>query len=75
MLKVPKSKLKYGGDRSFSVAAPLTQVLCLGVVAEYLNVKLKFDPKTKKFIGNDEANSLLSGPAPRKAWADHYKIV
>ena len=22
MLKVPKTKLKYGGDRSFSVAAP-----------------------------------------------------
>jgi len=38
-------------------------------------VKLKFDTKTKKFIGNDEANALLSGPAPRKDWAGHYKLA
>ena len=62
-------------DSPFSVAAPLTQVLTLGVVAEFLNVKLKFDSKTKKFIGNDEANALLSGPAPRKDWAGHYKLA
>ena len=62
-------------DSPFSVAAPLTQVLTLGVVAEFLNVTLKFDPKTKKFIGNDEANALLSGPAPRKDWAGHYKLA
>ncbi|MDA7881422.1 Gfo/Idh/MocA family oxidoreductase [Akkermansiaceae bacterium] len=62
-------------DSPFSVAGVLTQVLTLGVIAEYLNVKLKFDPKTKKFIGNEEANGLLSGPAPRKEWAGHYKLA
>lgn len=62
-------------DSPFSVGGTLTQVLNLGMIAEYLNVDLQFDSKTKKFVGNDEANALLSGPAPRKEWAGHYKIV
>lgn len=62
-------------DSPFSVGGALTQVLTLGVIAEYLNVKLQFDPKTKRFVGNDEANALLAGPAPRKEWAGHYKLA
>ncbi|MGD1978494.1 MAG: Gfo/Idh/MocA family oxidoreductase [Akkermansiaceae bacterium] len=62
-------------ESPFSVGAPLTQVLTLGVVAEYLNTDLEFDPKTKRFKGNDAANALLSGDAPRKDWADHYKLA
>ncbi|WP_156345688.1 hypothetical protein [Verrucomicrobium spinosum] len=45
------------------------------MIAEYLNVELNFDPKTKRFIGNDAANALLSGAAPRAEWADCYKLA
>jgi hypothetical protein len=50
-------------------------VLNLGTIAEYLNVDLQFDPKTKRFIGNEEANARLAGPPPRAEWADCYKLA
>ena len=62
-------------ESPFSVGGALTQVLNIGMIAEYLNVDLQFDPKTKKFSGNDQANALLSGPAPREEWAGHYKLA
>lgn len=62
-------------ESPFSVSGLLTQVLNLGTIAEYLNVDLQFDPKTKRFIGNEEANARLSGPAPRAEWADCYKLA
>jgi hypothetical protein len=62
-------------ESPFSVGGELTQVLQLGVIAEYLNEELNFDPATKQFIGNDAATALLSGPAPRAEWAGHYRIV
>jgi hypothetical protein len=57
------------------VAGALTQVLNLGMIAEYLNVDLEFDRKTQKFVGNETANALLAGPAPRKEWTGHYKLA
>ena len=62
-------------ESPFSAAGLLVQVLNLGTIAEYLNVDLKFDPKKKRFIGNDEANARLAGPAPRKEWAHYYKLA
>lgn len=62
-------------ESPFQIGAALTQVLTLGVIAEYLNEDLEFDPKTKRFKGNDVANSLLAGPAPRKEWAGHYRLA
>ena len=62
-------------ESPFSVGGALTQVLNLGTIAEYLNVDLQFDPKTKRFINNDAANARLSGPAPRAEWADCYKLA
>ena len=62
-------------ESPFSVGGALTQVLNLGMIAEYLNVELEFDPKSKRFVGNDEANALLAGPDPRPEWAGHYRIV
>lgn len=56
----------------FSIAAPLTKVLLLGVIGQYLKENLEFDPKTESFKGNDKANALLAGPAPRKEWAAYY---
>ncbi len=62
-------------ESPFHVSGPLSQLLSLGVIAEFLNVDLKFDPTTKKFLGNEQANALLSGPEPRKEWAAHYQLA
>ena len=59
----------------FSVGGALTQVLNLGMIAEYLNVDLKFDPANNRFVGNDEANFLLHGAKPRSEWAHYYKLA
>lgn len=58
----------------FSLAGPLSQVFCLGVIAQRLNAKLTFDPKTKKFTNNSLATELLKGSAPRKEWREFYKL-
>lgn len=58
----------------FHLAGPLSQVFCLGVIAQRLNAKLNFDPKTKKFTNNKIANELLQGSAPRKGWTEYYKL-
>ena len=58
----------------FEVAGPLSQVFCLGVIAQQLNAKLKFDPKAKKFTNNEFANQLLKGAEPRKDWKYFYKL-
>ena len=58
----------------FEIAGPLSQVFCLGVIAQQLNAKLKFDPITKKFTNNDLANKLLIGAEPRKEWRKVYKL-
>ncbi len=62
-------------ESPFKVGGALTQVLNLGMIAEYLNVELTFDPATKRFVGNDQANALLAGAPPRPEWAGHYRIV
>lgn len=64
-------------ESPFSISGELTQVLNLGMIAEYLNVDLTFDPKAKRFTGNghDTANALLAGAPPRAEWADCYKLA
>ena len=59
---------------SFDIAGPLSQVFCLGVLAQKLGTKLEFDRKSKKITNNKVANSLLAGPPPRKGWEQYYKI-
>ena len=58
----------------FSVAGPLSQVFCLGVIAQQLNARLKFDPQTKQFINNPVANLLLRRGIPRKGWEEFYQL-
>lgn len=58
----------------FEVAGPLSQVFCLGVLAQKLNVKLEFDRKKKCITNNKMAQDLLVGPAPRKGWEQYYKV-
>lgn len=58
----------------FEIAGPLSQVFALGVLAQRLNAKLKFDRNTKQITNNELANKLLAGPEPRKGWEQYYKI-
>ena len=59
----------------FSIAAPLTKVLLLGVICQYLNESLEFVPETETFKGNTKANDLLAGPAPRSGWEGFYEGI
>lgn len=58
----------------FSVAGPLSQVFCLGVIAQRLNTKLQFDRKTKQITNNPTANQMLVDTPPRKGWEEFYKL-
>ena len=58
----------------FEISGPLSQVFSLGVLAQHLNAKLKFDRKTKTITNHKLANSLLVGPPPRKGWEQYYKV-
>lgn len=58
----------------FSIAGPLSQVFCLGVISQKLNTKIEFNPKTKEIKNDKFANALLIGPPPRKGWEQFYKV-
>ena len=58
----------------FEVSGVLAQVFCLGVIAQRLNAKLFFDPRTKQFTNNEFANAMLAGLPPRKGWEQFYKM-
>lgn len=58
----------------FAVSGPLSQVFSLGVMAQRLNAKLEFDPKTKRITNNRFADALLTGPSPRKGWEQYFKV-
>jgi len=57
----------------FSVAAPLSQVFCLGVIAQWTGRKIVFDRETKQITNDPLANQLLWGPTPRAGWEEFYK--
>jgi hypothetical protein len=60
----------------FSVSSPLSEVFCLGVIAQRLNRGFAFDPVSKRVIGDEEADKLLKGSpnTPRKGWEEFYKV-
>lgn len=58
----------------FHISGPLSQVFCLGVIAQQTNTKITFDRKTKQITNDPFANALLAGVPPRKEWAEFYKI-
>ncbi len=58
----------------FEIAGPLSQVFCLGVIAQWTNTKIVFDRKTKQITNNKLANELLVGAPPRKGWEQYYKL-
>ncbi|TVR15123.1 MAG: gfo/Idh/MocA family oxidoreductase [Balneolaceae bacterium] len=59
---------------SFEIAGPLSQVFCLGVLAQRLGTKIVFDRDTKQIINNPTANELLFGPMPRRGWEEFYTL-
>jgi hypothetical protein len=59
----------------FDIAGPLSQVFCLGVIAQKFNTKITFDRKTKTITNNKMANEMLVGLPPRKGWEQYYKLV
>ena len=58
----------------FRVTAPLSEVFCLGVIAQRLNRGFKFDPVGRKAVGDAEVAILLKGPAPREGWEEYYRV-
>jgi predicted dehydrogenase len=58
----------------FRIAAPLSEIFCLGVIAQRLNRGFKFDPVGKKAVGDAEVGILLKGPAPREGWEEYYRV-
>ena len=59
---------------TMAVAAPLTQVFLLGVIAQRLGGVLEFDLATRQITNNPTANALLN-PPPRKGWEEFYRMV
>ena len=59
---------------SFAVAGPLCQMMALGVIAQRVNAKFKFDRQTKRVLNHEVADALLVGPPPRKGWEQYYKL-
>ena len=58
----------------FEINGVLSEVFCLGVIAQRLNAQLFFDTRLKQFTNNDFANALLVGEPPRRGWEEFYKI-
>jgi hypothetical protein len=58
----------------FAIAGPLSQVFCLGVLAQWTGEKIVFDRTRKIITSSKKANHLLIGPPPRKGWEEYYKV-
>jgi len=59
---------------AFEIAGPLSQVFCLGVIAQRLNSKLVLNTQTKEIVNDKFANALLAGPPPARGWEQYYKM-
>jgi len=58
----------------FEIAGPLSQVFCLGVMAQQMGTKLEFDRETRQITNNPLANQVLAGMPPRKGWEEYYIV-
>ncbi len=58
----------------FSVSGPLSQVFCLGVLAQRFGTKILFDRETKRITNNPLADIMLRGDAPRPGWEEYYEV-
>lgn len=53
---------------NFAYAARLTEAIHYGNIALHVHRNLTIDPKTRTILGDEEAASLMHGPAPRDGW-------
>jgi len=60
---------------SFDISGPLTQVFCIGCIAQRIGGELDLDLKTRQITNNKIGNQLLKGPPPRKGWEQYYKMA
>ncbi|HLT07427.1 MAG TPA: Gfo/Idh/MocA family oxidoreductase [Cyclobacteriaceae bacterium] len=58
----------------FEINGILSQVFCLGVIAQRMNKPLYFDAVTKQITNDKFANTMLTGAPPRKEWEQYYKV-
>jgi hypothetical protein len=58
----------------FSIAGPLSQVFCLGVMAQWTGETIKFDREKKIITSSKKLNDMLVGAPPRKGWEQYYKV-
>ncbi len=58
----------------FSIAGPLSQVFCLGVLAQWTGEKIRFDRQKKQITSSKKINDLLVGMPPRKGWEQYYVV-
>ena len=58
----------------FEINGVLSQVFCLGVIAQRLNATLYFDGQAKRVTNNHFADALLTGLPPRKGWEEFYRL-
>lgn len=58
----------------FGVAGPLCQAMAIGVIAQRVNAKLRFDRTTKRITNHKVADQFLDGPPPRRGWEEFYKM-
>lgn len=59
---------------SFRVAGPLCQAMAIGVIAQRVNAKVRFDRQTRRITNHHIADLLLDGPPPRMGWEQFYKM-
>lgn len=59
---------------AFAVSGPLCQAMALGIIAQRVNSKLFFDPKSNRITNHKVANELLKGVQPRKEWQQYYDL-
>lgn len=58
----------------FEIAGPLSQVLSLGVIAQWMGVPIQFDTTAKRITNNPIADQLLVGAPPRKGWEQYFNM-
>jgi len=58
----------------FSISGPLSQVFCLGIIAQWTGRKIVFDREKKQIVNDPQANQLLWGSMPREGWREFFEI-
>ena len=58
----------------FSVAGRISQLFCLGCIAQRVNRGFEFDVASGRIPGDEYADRFLRGLPPRKGWEQYYSV-